>query len=94
MKENLEKYLHQIGYSIKGNRLNQYIYDNLGKNTGYRVFGDVETRVELELSDFRGGLTFYLKDSVVEFVDKDTKDSVSIRPKRNKGCFIMFSNFK
>lgn len=93
-RQKLTRLLESIGWSLGDHGCNHYyIYDHNQNCTGYFLYGEVDTRVAHYLKDSLGGVTFYLKDCVIEYVG-DKKDTVVVRPKKNKSVFIMFNNFK
>jgi hypothetical protein len=46
----------------------------------------------VELKNFKGGMTWYLKDCVIKMLNSK-KDTVTIYSKGNKSVFMLFNNF-
>lgn len=92
--ERLTELLERIGWQVqKASTDGSYKRIHLpnGKFSGYWIKGIGEVRIEHDLDDFRGGITFYLKDCFFEMLGQDT---VCIVGKVNKSLFISFNNFK
>lgn len=93
-RQKLVRLLKSIDYSIFDHGCEHwFIYTDKNECTNYFLRGESDVRLEQRLEDNKGGVTFYLKDCVIEYVG-DKKDTVVVRPKRNKSVFIMFNNFK
>lgn len=89
MKEELEKSLNKIGWSIKGRYPNVYIYDHKGVNSGYRVLGD---RIEPSLQE-KSSCSFYFKGiEVYELEENGKVDCVGVKAKGNNEVFLQFYN--
>lgn len=91
-RERLIALVESIGWSVRNASTDgswkRFHLPN-GTFSGYWLYGDSDVRIEHRIDDFRGGVTFYLKDC---FFESDGS-TVSIVGKENKSLFISFHNF-
>lgn len=92
-REKLIRLLGNIGWTLRPHGAGHfYIYNHKDVCTGYMVYGTADTRIESTLSDFCGGMSWYLNHCTMKMLD-DSKTTVTVYPKGNKNVFILFSNF-
>ncbi len=66
----LKKYLNKIGWDIKGNELNRYIYNDRGEETLLRIWNNhLEIRASrLVVKEFGGSLVLHFSSFWLEYL--------------------------
>ena len=86
--EELKEALNTIGWDIKGEYPNSWIYNNFGERTDFRVLSD---GIELHSNPFgkngRGTICYNFKEAKIEKLSDDT---ISLG---TKNIFVNFYNF-
>lgn len=83
-REELSEALAKICWSMKGKYPNEYIFDQEGKRTCYRVLSD---RIEVSGVNENSAVCFHYKGSDVKLLEEG--DAVSLGTEQ---CFVLFIN--